>query len=142
VLNIHPALLLAFPGLHAERQALAHGVQLTGATHFVDEEADHGPILLQVAVPVLPGDTEETLHTRIQQQEHRAYPRAIQWIAERVRLEDACPGRRRRPRPRRPARQPGTRPQTVTLAVVRRARAPPGASVLVPGSVPAQRTSR
>ena len=90
VLNIHPALLPAFPGLHAERQALAYGVPLTGVTvHFVDEQADHGPVILQIAVPVLPGDTEETLHLRIQTQEHRAYPQAIQWIAEgRVRVEN------------------------------------------------------
>lgn len=89
VLNVHPALLPAFPGLHAERQALAHGVRITGVTvHFVDEQADHGPILLQAAVPVFPDDTEETLHTRIQRQEHRLYPRAVQLIAEgRVRLE-------------------------------------------------------
>lgn len=89
VLNVHPALLPAFPGLHAERQALAHGVRLTGVTiHFVDEETDHGPILAQAAVPVVPGDTEETLHARIQLQEHRLYPLAIQWIAEdRVRVE-------------------------------------------------------
>jgi len=89
VLNIHPALLPAFPGLHAERQALAHGATMSGVTvHFVDEETDHGPILLQIAVPILPDDTEETLHARIQRQEHRAYPQAIQWIAEgRVHLD-------------------------------------------------------
>ncbi len=89
VLNVHPALLPAFPGLHAERQALAHGVRLTGVTvHFVDEQTDHGPILAQAAVPILPGDTEETLHARIQRQEHRLYPFAIQLIAEgRVRIE-------------------------------------------------------
>jgi phosphoribosylglycinamide formyltransferase 1 len=89
VLNIHPALLPAFPGLHAERQALAHGVTVSGVTvHFVDEQTDHGPILAQAAVPVLPEDTEETLHRRIQTQEHRLYPLAIQLIAEgRVRLE-------------------------------------------------------
>jgi phosphoribosylglycinamide formyltransferase-1 len=89
VLNIHPALLPAFPGVHAERDALAHGVRITGVTvHFVDEQADHGPIILQAAVPVLSTDTEESLHRRIQQQEHRAYPRAIQLIAEgRVRIE-------------------------------------------------------
>jgi len=82
VLNIHPALLPAFPGLHAERQALAHGARITGVTvHFVDEETDHGPILAQAAVPVLPDDTEETLHARIQRQEHRLYPFAIQLIA-------------------------------------------------------------
>ncbi len=89
VLNIHPALLPAFPGLHAERQALAHGARLTGVTvHFVDEETDHGPILAQVAVPIAPDDTETTLHARVQRQEHRIYPFAIQLIAEgRVSVE-------------------------------------------------------
>src|SRR6187402_2904484 len=67
VVNVHPALLPAFPGLHAERQALAHGARLTGVTvHFVDEETDHGPILAQSAVPVFADDTEESLHARIQ----------------------------------------------------------------------------
>lgn len=89
VLNVHPALLPSFPGLHAERQALAHGARFTGVTvHFVDEETDHGPILAQAAVPILPDDTEETLHARIQRQEHRLYPYAIQLIAEgRVQIE-------------------------------------------------------
>lgn len=89
VVNVHPALLPAFPGLHAERQALAHGARLTGVTvHFVDEETDHGPIIAQAAVPILPGDTEERLHARIQRQEHRLYPFAIQLLAEgRVRVE-------------------------------------------------------
>jgi len=89
VVNVHPALLPAFPGLHAERQAIAHGARLTGVTvHFVDEETDHGPILAQAAVPVFADDTEETLHARIQRQEHRLYPFAIQLIAEgRVRIE-------------------------------------------------------
>jgi phosphoribosylglycinamide formyltransferase-1 len=89
VLNIHPALLPAFPGLHAERQALAHGARLTGVTvHFVDEQTDHGPILAQAAVPILPDDTEATLHARVQHQEHRLYPFAIQLIAMgRVRVE-------------------------------------------------------
>jgi phosphoribosylglycinamide formyltransferase-1 len=89
VLNVHPALLPAFPGLHAERQALDHGARITGVTvHFVDEQTDHGPIVLQAAVPILPGDSEETLHARIQRQEHRLYPYAVQLIAEgRVRVE-------------------------------------------------------
>jgi phosphoribosylglycinamide formyltransferase-1 len=89
VVNVHPALLPAFPGLHAERQALAHGTRLTGVTvHFVDEQTDHGPILAQAAVPILPDDTEERLHARIQRQEHRLYPFAIQLLAEgRVRVE-------------------------------------------------------
>jgi len=89
VLNIHPALLPAFPGLHAERQALEHGARLTGVTvHFVDEETDHGPILAQAAIAILADDSEATLHARIQDQEHRLYPFAIQLIAEgRVRVE-------------------------------------------------------
>ncbi len=89
VVNVHPALLPAFPGLHAERQALQHGARLTGVTvHFVDEETDHGPILAQAAVPILPDDTEATLHARVQRHEHRLYPFAIQLIATgRVRVE-------------------------------------------------------
>lgn len=83
VLNVHPALLPAFPGLHAERQAIAHGARITGVTvHFVDEFTDHGPILAQAAVPIRPDDTEATLHARIQRQEHLLYPFAIQLIAE------------------------------------------------------------
>lgn len=78
ILNVHPSLLPAFPGLHAQRQALEHGVKVTGATvHVVDEELDHGPILLQRAVPVLEGDDEESLSARILEQEHRIYPEAI-----------------------------------------------------------------
>jgi phosphoribosylglycinamide formyltransferase 1 len=89
VLNIHPALLPAFPGLHAERQALAYGARVTGVTvHFVDEHTDHGPIILQVAVPILRDDDAARLHTRLQRQEHRAYARAIQLLAEgRVRVD-------------------------------------------------------
>ncbi len=83
IINIHPALLPAFPGTHAQRQALQHGVRIAGATvHFVDEEMDHGPIITQAAVPVYPDDTEETLSARILAQEHRLYPRAIQLLAE------------------------------------------------------------
>jgi phosphoribosylglycinamide formyltransferase-1 len=82
-LNIHPSLLPAFPGLHAQRQALAHGVKVSGATvHFVDEGVDTGPIVLQAAVPVAPGDTEDTLSARILVQEHRLYPEAIRLFAE------------------------------------------------------------
>jgi len=83
VMNIHPSLLPAFPGLHGQRQALAYGVKVTGATvHFVDEEVDHGPIIIQATVPVLDQDTEEALSARILEQEHRIYPQAIQWFAE------------------------------------------------------------
>jgi phosphoribosylglycinamide formyltransferase-1 len=88
-LNIHPSLLPAFPGLHAQRQALDHGVKVAGATvHFVDEGMDSGPIVLQAAVPVEPGDTEETLSARILVQEHRLYPEAIRLFVEgRLRIE-------------------------------------------------------
>ena len=82
-LNIHPSLLPAFPGLHPQRQALEHGVKMTGATvHFTDEGVDTGPIIVQAAVPVEPGDTEETLAARILTVEHRIYPEAIRLFAE------------------------------------------------------------
>jgi phosphoribosylglycinamide formyltransferase-1 len=82
-LNIHPSLLPAFPGLHAQRQALEHGVRVSGATvHFVDEGVDTGPIVLQAAVPVLPGDTEEILSRRILAEEHRIYPEAVRLFAQ------------------------------------------------------------
>jgi phosphoribosylglycinamide formyltransferase 1 len=78
VLNIHPSLLPAFPGLDAQRQAIEHGVKVSGATvHFVTADLDAGPIILQSAVPVLPWDTEETLSARILVEEHRLYPEAI-----------------------------------------------------------------
>lgn len=79
ILNIHPALLPAFPGCHAVRDALRHGARVTGVTvHFVDSQVDHGPILLQGSVPVKDSDTEESLHQRIHRLEHRLYPKAIQ----------------------------------------------------------------
>jgi phosphoribosylglycinamide formyltransferase 1 len=82
ILNIHPALLPAFPGLEAWKQALDAGVAETGATvHFVDEGMDTGPVILQERVPVLPGDTAESLHTRIQIAEHRLYPEAVKRVA-------------------------------------------------------------
>jgi phosphoribosylglycinamide formyltransferase-1 len=87
ILNVHPALLPAFPGLHPHRQALDHGVKLSGATvHLVDEGTDSGPIVLQAAVPVLEDDTEATLAARILAEEHRLFPEAIRLFAER-RLE-------------------------------------------------------
>ncbi|MFI5105387.1 MAG: phosphoribosylglycinamide formyltransferase [Terriglobales bacterium] len=78
ILNIHPSLLPAFPGLNAQKQALDYGVKVTGCTvHFVDEDLDHGPIILQKMVPVLEGDDEHSLGSRILQQEHIAYSEAI-----------------------------------------------------------------
>jgi phosphoribosylglycinamide formyltransferase-1 len=78
ILNIHPSLLPAFPGLDAQRQALAHGVKVSGCTvHFVDETLDAGPIIAQRAVPVLEGDTVETLSARILEEEHKLYPQAV-----------------------------------------------------------------
>jgi phosphoribosylglycinamide formyltransferase 1 len=83
ILNIHPALLPAFPGLHAQRQAVEHGVKVSGATvHFVDTNLDAGPIVIQTVVPVLDTDTEDTLSARILEQEHRIYPEAIQRILD------------------------------------------------------------
>jgi phosphoribosylglycinamide formyltransferase-1 len=82
-LNIHPSLLPAFPGAHPVRDAIEWGAKVTGVTiHLVDEEVDHGPIVLQEAVPVLPGDDERTLHARVQEVEHRLYPRAARLLAE------------------------------------------------------------
>jgi phosphoribosylglycinamide formyltransferase-1 len=89
ILNIHPALLPAFPGLEAQRQALEHGVKVTGCTvHVVDEQCDHGPIVLQAAVPVLEGDDEDSLSHRILEQEHRIYPEAVALFCQgRVSIE-------------------------------------------------------
>ena len=81
VLNIHPSLLPSFPGLDAQRQALLHGVRVSGATvHLVTPELDNGPIVLQAAVPVLDADTVETLSARILIEEHRIYPEAIRLV--------------------------------------------------------------
>ena len=90
IVNIHPALLPAFPGTHGQRQALQYGVKIAGATvHFVDEQTDHGPIIAQAAVPVYPDDTEESLSTRILAQEHKILPHAIQLFAEgRLEIRD------------------------------------------------------
>jgi phosphoribosylglycinamide formyltransferase-1 len=83
LLNIHPSLLPAFPGLATHRQALAAGVKLHGATvHFVTADLDHGPIVAQAAVPVLSGDSEQQLAQRVLQQEHIIYPRAVRWFVE------------------------------------------------------------
>jgi len=87
--NIHPSLLPAFPGLHAQRQAIAHGVKVAGVTvHFSDEGVDTGPIIAQAAVAVLDGDTEDSLAARILVEEHRLFPEVIRLVAEgRVSVE-------------------------------------------------------
>jgi phosphoribosylglycinamide formyltransferase-1 len=78
IINVHPALLPAFPGAHAVEAAIGYGVTLTGVTvHFVDEQVDHGPIILQEAVAVRPDDDAESLHTRIQSVEHRVLPEVV-----------------------------------------------------------------
>ena len=89
IMNIHPALLPAFPGLHVQKKAVEHGVRFSGCTvHFVNEECDQGPIIIQAVVPVFPDDTDAALAARILKQEHRIYPRAIQLYAEgRLRVE-------------------------------------------------------
>ncbi|HEX4445716.1 MAG TPA: phosphoribosylglycinamide formyltransferase [Polyangiaceae bacterium] len=89
IVNVHPALLPAFPGVHGQRQALEYGVRVTGCTvHFVDRGTDTGPIIAQAAVPVHDGDDEETLTARILVQEHQLLSRVLQWIAEgRVTVE-------------------------------------------------------
>jgi phosphoribosylglycinamide formyltransferase-1 len=85
ILNVHPSLLPAFPGLRAQRQALEHGVKVSGCTvHVVDEEMDHGPIMAQAAVPVFPDDTEASLSERILKEEHRLLPEAIAAYANGV----------------------------------------------------------
>lgn len=100
IINIHPALLPAFPGLHVQQQAIDYGARFSGCTvHFVDGGVDTGPIIIQAVVPVLQNDTEETLAARILEQEHEIYPRAIQLIAEgrvhvegrKVSIDKACP---------------------------------------------------
>lgn len=97
ILNIHPSLLPAFPGLHAQRQALQWGVKVSGCTvHFVDQQLDHGPIILQKAVPVLENDDEDSLSARILEEEHKIYPAAlglvcgggVRLLGRRVRLPD------------------------------------------------------
>ena len=83
IMNIHPALLPSFPGIHGQKQALEYGVKLSGCTvHLVDEGVDTGPIIIQSAVQVFDDDTEETLAARILEEEHRIYPQAIQFFAE------------------------------------------------------------
>jgi phosphoribosylglycinamide formyltransferase 1 len=89
VLNIHPALLPSFIGAHGQRDAVDYGVRISGCTvHFADAQFDTGPVIVQAAVPVLPGDDDDSLGARILVQEHRIYPQAIQWYAQgRLRVE-------------------------------------------------------
>jgi len=83
ILNIHPSLLPAFPGLDAQKQAIEHGVRVSGVTvHLVTADLDGGPIVVQRAVPVMPGDTPDTLAARILEEEHRAYPEAVRMILD------------------------------------------------------------
>lgn len=85
ILNIHPSLLPAFPGLDAQRQALEHGVKVSGCTvHFVDETLDGGPVIAQRAVPVLENDTVETLSARILEEEHKLYPEAVALVLKKI----------------------------------------------------------
>ena len=90
LVNIHPSLLPSFPGLHTHRQALEEGVRIHGCTvHFVTPALDHGPVIVQAAVPVLDDDDEASLAARVLAQEHRVYPLAVRWFAEdRLRLVD------------------------------------------------------
>lgn len=89
IMNIHPALLPAFPGLNAQKQALDYGVKVSGCTvHFVDEGIDSGPVILQKAVPVMDSDNEESLSARILEQEHKLYPEAVRlFCGGRIKIE-------------------------------------------------------
>jgi len=102
VVNVHPALLPAFPGVHAQKQALDYGVKVTGCTvHFVDAGTDTGPVIAQATVPVLDGDDEESLRTRILAQEHALLPKVLQWIVEgKVTVEMVGGAAAKRPRVR------------------------------------------
>lgn len=83
LVNIHPSLLPSFPGLHVQQAAIDYGAKFSGCTvHFVRAEMDHGPIIIQAAVPVLPDDDDAALSARILEQEHKVYPQALRWIAE------------------------------------------------------------
>jgi phosphoribosylglycinamide formyltransferase-1 len=90
MINIHPSLLPSFPGLHTHQRALEAGVRVHGCTvHFVTTGLDSGPIIIQAAVPVLPGDTEDSLAARVLKEEHRIYPQVVRWIcADRVKLDE------------------------------------------------------
>lgn len=92
LMNIHPSLLPSFPGLHTHQRALEEGVRIHGCTvHFVTPTLDHGPVIIQAAVPVLDSDSESSLAARVLRQEHRIYPQAVRWFAEgRLRLDGGC----------------------------------------------------
>ncbi|AXS79302.1 phosphoribosylglycinamide formyltransferase [Dechloromonas sp. HYN0024] len=92
LINIHPSLLPSFPGLHTHQRALEEGVRIHGCTvHFVTPELDHGPVIIQAAVPVLDGDDEASLSARVLRQEHLIYPQAVRWFAEgKLRLDNGC----------------------------------------------------
>jgi len=92
ILNIHPSLLPIFPGLHTHRKALDAGVKIHGVTvHFVTVDLDHGPIVAQAVIPVLPGDTEESLASRLLVQEHIIYPQAVRWFIEgKLNIQGSC----------------------------------------------------
>ncbi len=92
LMNIHPSLLPSFPGLHTHQRALAEGVRIHGCTvHFVTPTLDHGPVIIQAAIPVLDGDDEDALAARTLVQEHRIYPQAVRWFVEgRLHLENGC----------------------------------------------------
>jgi phosphoribosylglycinamide formyltransferase-1 len=93
ILNIHPSLLPAFPGIHVHEQALAAGVKISGCTvHFLTHELDSGPIIAQAAVPVLPNDTPETLAARVLAEEHKLYPHALGLVAGgKMKLQNGIP---------------------------------------------------
>lgn len=90
VVNVHPALLPSFPGIHGAADAQAWGVKITGCTvHLVDEIMDHGEVIIQAAVPAIAGEPLDDLQSRIHAQEHRIYPQALQWLAEdRIKMDD------------------------------------------------------
>lgn len=92
LMNIHPSLLPSFPGLHTHQRALEEGVRIHGCTvHFVTPTLDHGPVIIQAAVPVLDSDSESSLAARVLRQEHWIYPQAVRWFAEdRLRLDGGC----------------------------------------------------
>lgn len=92
LMNIHPSLLPSFPGLHTHQRALEEGVRIHGCTvHFVTPTLDHGPVIIQAAVPVLDSDSESSLAARVLRQEHRIYPQAVRWFAEgRLHLDGGC----------------------------------------------------